>query len=65
MVGSPPRRCDLLPSRFIGRKRIFRTAGDPVFVQMTAGVRKGNPSVKGDVGFFIGSVLQEVFIDFD
>ncbi len=53
------------PFPFHRKGRIFRTAGDPVFVQRTVRVRKGDSSVKGDVRFFNGSVLQEVFIDFN
>ena len=63
--GKPAAKMRFTPFPFHRKGGIFWTAGDPVFVQRTVGVRKGDSSVKGDVRFFNGSVLQEVFIDFN
>lgn len=53
------------PFPFHRKGGIFWTAGDPVSVQRTVSVRKGDPSVKGNISLFNGGALQEVFVDFN
>ncbi len=53
------------PFPFHGKGKIFGTAGNPIFIERAVGFRKRDSSVKRNICFFNGSILKQVFINFD
>ena len=47
------------------QRRIFGTAGNAIFIERAAGFRNGDSSVKRDICFLNGSILKQVFLNFD
>ncbi|ANU46305.1 hypothetical protein A4V08_11325 [Lachnoclostridium sp. YL32] len=47
------------------RRRVFRTAGNPIFIQRTVSFRKSDFALEWNICFLNRSILKKVFINFD